>query len=122
MELYFPEKSYGIVGAVLEAYKELGFGYQEKYYYRAIKLKLEKRGFTVATQLCVPIIVEGQSVGRYFLDFLIDGKIILELKVANEIYPQHIQQVLAYLKANKLRLGIIAVISKHGVITKRVVN
>lgn len=122
MELFYPELSYQIVGAVLEVYKELGFGYQEKYYYRAIKLKLEKRKLKVVCQLCVPIKVEGKNIGRYFLDFLVNDTIILEIKVANEIYPQHIQQVLAYLRANKLKLGIIATISKNGVITKRVVN
>jgi GxxExxY protein len=121
MELYYPEDSYKIVGAVLDTYKELGFGYQEKYYYRAIKLKLEKLEFKVVCQLYVPIMVEGKQIGKYFLDFLIDEKIVLEIKVANEVYPQHVQQVLGYLKANNLKLGIIAVISRHGVITKRVV-
>jgi len=49
-------------------------------------------------------------------------KIVVELKVANEIYPQHIRQVYGYLKANNLKLGIVIVFSKNGVISKRIVN
>ncbi len=121
MELLHPELSYQIVGAVYDTFNELGFGYQEKYYYRGIKLQLEKRGLKVKTQLHSPLTVGNISVGRYFLDFLINDLVVLEVKVANAIYPQHIKQVLAYLKANKLQLGIIVVISKQGVLTKRVV-
>ena len=65
---------------------------------------------------------DGKAIGGYYLDFLIDNKIILEIKVANAVYPQHIKQVHGYLTAHKLQLGIIGVISKNGIITKRVVN
>lgn len=122
MELLYPELSYQIVGAVYDAYNELGFGYQEKYYYRAILINLKSRDLEVQSQVCVPILIQGTNIGRYFLDFLVNEQVVLEIKVANEVYWQHIQQVLAYLKANRLQLGIIAVISKHGVIVRRVVN
>ena len=120
-ELLYPDISFGIVGSVYEAYNELGFGYQEKYYYRGVKIKLLAKGYLVKEQLFVPLTVDGKSVGRYFLDFLVNDVIVLEIKVANEVYPQHIKQVLGYLKANNLKLGIIAVISKNGVIIRRVV-
>ena len=59
------------------------------------------------------------------MDFLVEkgeSKIIVELKVANEVYPQHIRQVYGYLKANNLKLGIVIVFSKNGVLRKRIVN
>jgi GxxExxY protein len=121
MSLLYPELSYKIVGAVYETYNELGYGYQEKYYYRGIAIRLEKAGLKVQKQLHSPILVEGKNIGKYFLDFLIADLVVLEIKVSNDVYPQHIKQVLGYLKANSLHLGIIAVITKKGVITKRVV-
>jgi GxxExxY protein len=123
----FSEKenlSFSIIGILYDVYNELGFGYQEKYYYRAVKIKLLSKGYTVKEQLLVPLSIDGQSIGRYFLDFLISNNletIILEMKIANEVYSQHIRQVLAYLKANNLHLGLIGAFSKHGVIVKRVI-
>lgn len=121
-KLLYPELSYQVVGILYEVYNELGFGYQEKYYYRAIKNRLSKKGLSVSEQLPANLISDGKSIGRYFLDFLINDVVVLELKVANQIYPRHAKQVLGYLKANNLRLGILAVFSKDGVIIKRVVH
>ena len=121
-----PESLSGVtIGILFDVYNELGFGYQEKYYYRAIKLKLLAKDLKVQEQLLSRITIEGVNIGRYFLDFLISSeeeKLVLEIKVANEVYPQHIRQVLGYLKANKLKLGLVGVFSKHGVIVKRVIN
>src|SRR6266404_5087406 len=113
MEVENPENlSYQIIGILYEVYNELGFGYQEKYYYRAIKNRLLVKGFKVAEQLLSRILSDRKIIGRYFLDFLVSNEnenIVLEIKVANEVYPQHIRQVLGYLKNNKLRLGLVAV-------------
>jgi GxxExxY protein len=118
--------THDIIEVLFQVFNELGFGYQEKYHYRAIKLKLLAKGFKVLEQLLTKITVEGKTIGRYFLDFLVinknDEKVVLELKVAEQVYPQHIRQVLGYLKANNLKLGIIAVYSTRGVIIKRVIN
>ncbi len=114
-----------IIKTLYNVFNELGFGYQEKYYYRAIKLKLLALGLQVQEQLLTKIVVENIIIGRYFLDFLIsDGKdkVVLELKVADQIYPQHIRQVIGYLKANNLRLGLIGVFTTQGVKIKRVIN
>jgi GxxExxY protein len=121
-EVLFKDESYKIVGIIYKVYNELGFGYQEKYYYRPIKDELIQAGFSVKEQLLTPLLYNDKSIGRYFLDFLINGCIVLEIKVANQVYPRHIKQVLGYLKANNLKLGIIAVLNKDGVIIKRVLN
>jgi GxxExxY protein len=103
-------------------YNELGFGYQEKHYYRGIKIKLLEKGFKVDEQLGCAIEISGKIIGRYYLVFLISDEIVLVIKVADLVYPQHIKQVLGYLKAKNLKLGLIGVISKNGVIIKRVIN
>jgi GxxExxY protein len=114
-----------IIKVLFDTYNELGFGYQEKYYYRAIRLKLLALGLQVQEQLLTKIFVESQIIGRYFLDFLIsdaNNKVVLELKVADQVYPQHVRQVLGYLTANNLKLGLIGVFTTHGVKIKRVIN
>ena len=116
------ELTYKVIGALYDTYNELGFGYQEKYYYRAIKLKLQEKGLKVKEQLLARITASGKIIGRYFLDFLVDDLLVLEIKVANAVYSKHIKQVLGYLKANALKLGIVAVFTKQGVIIKRVIN
>jgi GxxExxY protein len=120
-----PEFTGKIIKVLYDTYNELGFGYQEKYYYRAIRLKLTALGLTVQEQLLTKILVENKIIGRYFLDFLVsDGKelVVLELKVADQVYPQHVRQVLGYLKANDLKLGMIGVFTTQGVKIKRVIN
>lgn len=111
-----------IIGALYQEYNEMGFGYQEKYYYRAIKNKLLELGFKVDEQLLASIVVAGKIIGRYYLDFLVDGIVVLEIKVADRVYPQHVRQVIGYLKAKNLKVGLVAVISPRGIIIKRVVN
>ncbi len=78
--------------------------------------------FIVDEQLYMPLVSDGKKIGGYYLDFKINNQIILEIKVANAVYPQHIKQVHGYLKAHNLQLGIIGVFTKDGIIQKRVVN
>jgi GxxExxY protein len=114
-----------VIGVLYAVYNELGFGYQEKHYYRGIKIKLQEKKLKVAEQLPATLTVSGKFVGRYFLDFLVENekeKLVLELKIAEKVYPQHIRQVLGYLKAHNLKYGLIGVYSTHGVIIKRVAN
>lgn len=121
-EALFPTESYKIVGILFDVYNELGFGYQEKYYYRAIKNKLIATGFKVKEQLYTPLLSDGKSIGGYYLDFLINDCIILEIKVGSAVYLKNIKQVHGYLIAHKLQFGIIGVFSKNGILQKRVIN
>lgn len=124
-ELIYPKESYEIVGAAIKLFNELGFGYQEKYYYRGLKNEFENSGFKVVEQLWTPLMAGGKSIGGYYLDFLLEKgevKIVVEFKVADAVYSQHIKQVYGYLVANKIKLGIVIVFSKKGVLQKRVAN
>lgn len=120
-----PELTRKIIKVLYDVYNELGFGYQEKYYYRAIKLKLLALGLKVEEQLLTQILVEGKIIGRYFLDFLISDEkdsVVVELKIADDVYPQHVRQVLGYLKTNHLRIGLLAVYTTQKVKIKRIIN
>lgn len=119
-ELIYPKLSYDIIGAVFEVYNELGYGYQEKIYQKALALNLEKKNITFKEQVKTDLIYENQIIGKYFLDFLIEGKIILELKIGDYFFKKDYEQIRGYLTANKLELGILILFSKNGVKSKRI--
>jgi len=121
-KLLYPELSYKIVGILFDIYNELGGGYQEKYYQRAIAKRFNKERVDFTEQICVPLKFDYEKIGQYFLDFLIEGKIVLEIKVSSRFYLRDIRQVLGYLKAANLKLGILASFTRNGLIFKRVIN
>ena len=65
---------------------------------------------------------EHSIIGRYFIDFVVEDKIVVEFKVAEQVYDTHVNQVLGYLKAADLRLGLLVLITKKRVVVRRVVN
>ncbi|OGD66210.1 hypothetical protein A3F08_03155 [Candidatus Berkelbacteria bacterium RIFCSPHIGHO2_12_FULL_36_9] len=121
-DLIYPELSYGIVGILFDVYNEVGFGHKEKYYQNAIRVALKNTKFRFKEQVYSPLEYKEERIGKYFLDFLIEEKIILEIKVGSLFRRQNIDQVYAYLKANNLKLGIIANFTRTGVSYKRIVN
>ena len=118
--LIYPDLSYKIIGVIYEVFNELGYGYQEKIYQKATALRLKKYGLNFTEQVKVDLNFDGQNIGKFFLDFLVEDKIVLELKVGDYFYKKDFEQVRAYLKAKKLELGIIVLFSKTGVKSKRV--
>ena len=123
MEKYpHKELTYKINGLIFEVYKSLGFGYQEKYYQRAFEEILKVNKLNYNKELQIPIYFNRKIIGRYFVDFVIENKIVVEFKIANEIYQRHFKQVIGYLKTNKLEVGLLALITPEKVIIKRIVN
>jgi GxxExxY protein len=122
IDLIYPELSYQIVGILFEVYKQIGSGYQEKYYQKIIAIEFKNCGLNYKEQVATPIIYKENKIGNYFLDFLINNKIILELKKGDKFSQKNIKQVYGYLKATGLKLGIIANFTKEGVKFKRILN
>ncbi|KKW00862.1 MAG: hypothetical protein A2898_00145 [Candidatus Kerfeldbacteria bacterium RIFCSPLOWO2_01_FULL_48_11] len=121
-DLVYPKLSYQLIGILFDVYNELGYGYQEKYYQRAVAIRLRGIGIPFTEQVRVNLKFDKKHLGHYFLDFLIEKKIILELKRGNRFSKKDIEQVYAYLKATKLQLGIIANFTSSGVTYKRILN
>ncbi len=121
-DLVYPEMSYNIVGALFEVYKELGSGYREKYYQRAVAIELKKRGLHFKEQVAIPLSYKEIQLGKCFLDFLVENKIVLEIKKDEKFSKKHIDQVCSYLKASNLKLGLLANFTKDGVKFKRLLN
>lgn len=111
-----------IIGLSFEIFNALGYGLSEKVYQNALEQKLLKSNIGYKREKYAKIVFEEAVVGRYFLDFLVESKLAIELKVCNEVYKTHINQLLNYLKSKNLKLGLLIVFSKNGVLIKRVIN
>ena len=121
-DLIYPELSYQIVGILFEIFKQLESGYQEKYYQKAVALELKRCELKYKEQMQTPLNYKDEQIGKYFLDFLIENKIVLEIKKDKNFSRKNIEQVMAYLKACNLKLGILANFTKDGLKFKRIVN
>lgn len=121
-DLIYPKLCYQVMGILFEAYRQLGPGYQEKYYQKVVALELKNCKLNYKQQVRVPLEYKGAKVGNYFLDFLIENRMVLELKKGDRFSKKDIEQVYAYLKATGLKLGIIANFTSKGVRFKRIVN
>ena len=120
--MIYPELSYQVTGVLFEVWSEVGIGHKEKFYQKAVAYGLNKRELKHKEQLPAKINFKGKLIGLYYFDFLIDEKLVLEIKVRNYFSKNDINQLYAYLKAMKLKLGIIAHFTKTGVKIKRIVN
>ena len=106
-ELLYKELSYVIVGAAMEVHKILGPGFLEAVYHTALAHEFNLRNIPFNQHVKLPVTYKDIFIGEYEADFVIDGKIILELKAASDIHPQHEAQVHHYLVATGLHLAII---------------
>lgn len=121
-KLIYPELSYKIVGVLFEVHTKLGGHYQEKYYQRAVALSLREKGLFFKKEISVDLSFKEQKIGKYFLDFLIEDKVVLELKTKPRLTREDFRQVRAYLKAKKLKLGILANFRGEKLVYKRILN
>jgi GxxExxY protein len=96
-----------IINAFYKVYNILGYGFLEKVYENALALELAERGHAVKQQLPIQVYYEGKAVGEYFADMLIDDKVVLELKSAESIAKEHEAQLVNYLKASKIEIGLL---------------
>lgn len=123
-KLIYPELSYKIVGAMFAVHNALGPTYAEKHYQQALEkaFKAEKLEFT--PQADIPLFYKDsrQKIGFFKADFLIEHKIVLELKTVRQITYDHCRQLMRYLKQTKYQLGIIANFRRQRLETKRIIN
>jgi len=96
-----------IIGAFFEVYNQLGYGFSEKIYEKAIIMTLKKLGLQLQSQLPVPIIFNGVKIGDCFPDLVVAEAVIVELKAVPEIVEAHKAQILSYMKAMGLEIGLI---------------
>ncbi len=107
-DLLFKDESYAIVGACMEVHRTLGCGFLEPVYQEALALELQTRGIPFEREKEFEIAYKGAIISKtYKVDFLCYGQIIVELKALSQFTSDHFAQVLNYLKAAQLKLGIL---------------
>lgn len=95
------------IDAALEVHRELGPGYDELIYENALAVELERRGIPFSRQKTIQVFYKGILVGEGRLDLLLDNKLVVELKAVDELNQKHLAQVISYLKATELPLGLL---------------
>ena len=113
-ELLFKAECYAIQGAIYEVYREKGSGFHESVYQECLEMELSLREIPFVAQPELKLAYKGRSLRQtYKPDLICSGSIIVELKALTSIRPEHEAQVLNYLKATGLRLGLLVNFGHH---------
>jgi GxxExxY protein len=96
-----------IVRAFYQVYNTLGYGFLEKVYENSMALELRKVGLQVRPQAPIQVCYDGVQVGEYYADLLVEECVIVELKAADALAPEHHAQVINYLKATRIEVGLL---------------
>lgn len=110
-----------VIGIAIEVHKELGPGFREAYYQRAMKLELGRLNIPNEREKEVVITFNNVTIGMHKLDLVIDGRLIVEAKSQPEIKDANIAQLLSYLKHGKYKLGLILNFGQTKLQIKRVI-
>jgi len=109
-EKHFPQKemTYKILGCCMEVHTELGNGFLEAVYQEALAIVFEEKGIPFEKEKAIDILFKGKILNKkYNADFLCFDEIIVELKACESLSPDHISQVLNYLKATRKKIGLL---------------
>jgi GxxExxY protein len=96
-----------IIGCAFDVINELGSGFLESVYEKALSIVLAEKGFLVKRQHPITVMFREQSVDDFFADLLVEEKVIIELKAVKAILPEHQAQIINYLKATGVEVGLL---------------
>ena len=103
----YKETTEKIIQSYYRVYNQLGYGFLEKVYENAMVIELKKEKIAVATQSPIKVIYEGEIIGEYFADLLVEDKVIVEIKAAKALVLENEAQLLNYLKATSIEVGLL---------------
>jgi GxxExxY protein len=121
-EILYKELSYAVVGAAMEVHRVLGPGFLEAVYQASLAHELTLRNIQFEQFKRLPVTYKGVSVGEYEADFVVEDKVILELKAVSKFHPAHEAQAINYLAATGLRLAILLNFGAQSLQHKRLVR
>lgn len=107
MEIKHKEITDAVICCFYSVYNALGYGFLEKVYENSLVHELMKRGIAALPQYPIHVFYDKKIVGEYFADVIVDSAIIVEIKAARNILPEHEAQLLNYLKATDLEVGLL---------------
>ncbi len=96
-----------VIKAFYKVYNVLGFGFLEKVYENALCIELKKVGFDIEKQRPISVYYDGEQVGKYFVDIVVNDVLILELKAAKNLCKEHEYQLINYLRATEMEVGLL---------------
>ncbi|MBE2217461.1 MAG: GxxExxY protein [Ignavibacteria bacterium] len=111
-----------IIGAAMQVHSALGNGFPEVIYQRSLAIELEKSGIQFNREIQQDVFYENIKVGTRIADFLVEGKILVELKALSEINETHYSQILNYLKSFRLEIGLLINFGSKSLQFKRFIN
>lgn len=122
-ELKYKDITEKIIGASFEVHKFLGNGFQEVIYQRALAWELAQAGLSFQREIEQDIFYKGlpEPIGKRRADFVVEGKVLVELKAVVELQDVHLAQILNYLKAYRLEVGLLINFGSKSLTFKRLV-
>ena len=103
----YAELTEKIIKAAQNVHNRLGYGFLEKVYHNAMVLELRKTGLEAASEKAIRVCYDGQVVGEYFADMVVADKVILEIKAVQTVNSAHEAQLVNYLKATNIDVGLL---------------
>jgi GxxExxY protein len=106
-DLLYKDITDSILKAYCTVYNQLGYGFLEKVYQNAMYFELKSLGYKVDAQKQIKVYFKNQLVGEYFADLLVEDKVIVELKACELLMNVHVAQLMNYLKATEIEVGLV---------------
>ncbi len=111
-----------IIGCCIEVHKRLGNGFQEVIYQRALQIEMNLAGLNFERELEMPVYYRNTEIATRRVDFLVEGKVIVELKALLELEGVHLAQAINYLQVYKIEVGLLVNFGNTSLEFKRVFN
>lgn len=96
-----------VIGCAFEVIKELGAGFLESVYEKALLLALKQKGLSAVAQQPMSVIFRGENIGEFFADLVVEKKVLVELKAVKALVPEHQSQLINYLHAGDMEVGLL---------------
>ncbi len=109
-----------IIKAFYQVYNTLGYGFLEKVYEKAMLIELQKKGLNTQSQRAIKVYYCDEVVGDYFADIVVEDKVIIELKANEYLYDENETQLLNYLKATDMEIGLLLNFGKEPQLKRKI--
>jgi GxxExxY protein len=120
--MLYEDLSEKIIGCFYKVYNNLGYGFLEKVYENALVIEFRKAGIDFERQVPVKVFYEGEIVGEYVCDFIVGGKIVVEVKALKILGGSWEAQLLNYLRATDLKVGLLLNFGREAEFKRRVME
>lgn len=111
-----------VIGCCYKVHNELGAGFLEKVYQNALAIEFKDAGIRFVQECPLNVLYRDSVVGEYFSDFIVDGKVIVELKAIEMLSKPHEVQLVNYLKATGLKIGLLINFGRSVVVKRRILS